>query len=176
MGFRLLNVNQQYLAIVRPVPASRTAIGAAASADIAIGDAYAVDANGNAYHSGADGTVRGICTGFELQAIATVMNGQGPISIDYATAATACSLIGCEDPNVMFEVWADTAAQSNVGGLFNLLDAAPDALFAQSRQKLNVGGGAGTQFRLMKILQSPADNATGANARVAVALAQTYLA
>jgi hypothetical protein len=176
MGFRLLNVNQQYFAVTRPVVQPRTPVGAAASADIAIGDAYALDANGNAYHAGADAVVKGICTGFELQAITTIMNGNGPISIDYATSATAASLIGCEDSNVLFEVWANTAAQNNVGGTFNLLDAAPDPTFAQSRQQLNVSGGAGAQFKLVKLLQSPADNVAGANCRVAVVMAQVIMA
>jgi len=178
MGFRLADVNQAYLAVTRPTPASRTPVGAAASADLAIGDAYALDANGNAYHAGADATVRGIVTGFELQAIAGVMNAQGPLSIDYASAATAASVIGCEDVTTEFECWSDNtigAVQSNVLGLFNLGDAAPDANFAQSRQFLNVNGGAGTQFRIIKLLQSPADNAPGPACRVVVKVAQALM-
>lgn len=178
MGFRPADVNGMFKSVTRPVTQPRVAIGAAASADIAIGDAYSLDANGFAYHAGADAVVRGICLGFELQAISGVMNGNGPISIDYATPTTSCSLIGVEDPDVEFEAITDPitgAVQANVGGVFDLFDVAPDATLAQSRQGLNVFAGPGAQFRLIKILQSPADNTAGASCRVTVRLAQSMM-
>lgn len=178
MGFRLLdNLPTAPRMATYPTPAGRVIVGAAASADIAIGDACAIDATGNAYHSGADGTVRGVCIGFELAPIPTIMNGNGPISIDYMAAAFAGSVVLCIDPNATFECWSDNtigAVQANVGGTFNLGDAAPDQLFRQSRQFLNVNGGAGAQFKLIKLLASPADNSPGPACRVQVKLAQTF--
>src|SRR5215472_15774291 len=160
------NGKTQLVSKPRPVAASRTPVGAAATADLAIGDAYALDANGNAYHAGADATVRGIVRGFRFQAIAGVMNGQGPISVDYLPAASPGVVLGIEDPSVLFEVQTDTFAVTNRGALFNLLDAADDPLWRQSRQSINVGGGAGTQFRAIDIVERPTDNAIGANARI----------
>lgn len=175
MGFRSDSQRTLMKTVTRPIIQPRVPIGAAASADIAIGDAYGIDANGDAYHAGADAVVRGICMGFELQAISGVMNSQGPLSIDYASSTTAVSMIGCEDPSVEFDVWSDNvvgAQQANVGGTFNLGDQAPDSLFGQSRQYLNINGGPGAQFKMIKITQETADNSVGAACRVLVQLAQ----
>lgn len=174
MGFRLLEEQSLIFTRQRNAPAARAVIGAAASADIAIGDAYGIDATGNAYHVGADGVVRGVVIGFALQAVSTIMNGNGPISIDYLTAASQGLIIGAEDPNATFEVWSDPTVgflQLNIGGKFNLLDAAPDPLFRQSRQLLNINGGPGTQFIAVDKVNSPADNAYGPSCRVIASLA-----
>src|SRR5215472_10314061 len=101
------NGKTQLVSKPRPVAASRTPVGAAASADLAIGDAYALDANGNAYHAGSDATVRGIVRGFRFQASGAVMGGQGPVSIDFLPAANAGTIEGIEDPSAEFEVQAD---------------------------------------------------------------------
>lgn len=161
--------------IPRPVLASRTPVGAAVSADLAIGDAYGIDANGNAYHAGADANVRGIVRGFRMQADSRVMGGGGPVSIDYLAAASAGTVLGIEDPAVLFEAQSDTFAVTNIGQPFNLADAAPDPTLRQSRQTINIGGGAGTQFRAIDIVRKPTDNAYGANARVRVRLLQSWL-
>lgn len=163
-------------AIRRPVAASRSAVGAAASADLAIGDAYALDANGNAIHAGPDAVVRGVVRGFEMAANPSVMGGAGPVSIDYLLAANAGAILGIEDPSTLFEVQADTFATTNRGGNFNLADTAPDSTLRQSRQTINIGGGAGVQFKVIDIVNSPADNATGTNARVLCRLLQAELA
>lgn len=174
MGFRLLDFLSAVSTRQRNVPAARVVVGAALSADIAIGDAYGIDANGNAFHAGPDAIVRGVVVGFALQPVSTIMNGNGPISIDYLAAAGAGLVIGCEDPNARFEVWSDAVVgfvQANIGAKFNLGDAAPDSLFRQSRQFLNVNGGPGTQFTAIDKINSPADNAFGASCRVQVQLA-----
>ena len=162
--------------VERPVAASRSAVGAAASAILSVGDAYALDANGNAIHAGADAVVRGIVTGFRLQAVPSVMGGAGPVSQDQLVASDAGWVIGIEDPSAWFEVQADTFATTNIGGSFDLLDAADDTTLRQSRQSLNVGVGAGLQFKAIGIKNSPADNAVGANAVVIVRLLQSELA
>jgi hypothetical protein len=157
----------------RPVAATRSAVGAAASAAIAIGDAYALDAGGFAYHAGADAVVRGICIGFELRPVASIMNGNGPISQDFLPATDSGSLLGVEDGTSTFMCWSDNVVgfvQANADGLFALHDVAPDALFRQSRQYLDVNAGAGTQFRAIDKIDSPADNAYGPACRVMVKL------
>lgn len=182
MGFMPYSLNGKMIANVnpRPVPATRTAsAGGNASTDLAIGDAYAIDVNGNAYRAGPNDVVAGIVVGFRFVGNATIMLGGGPISIDYITGTMGGTgtnqvavILGCEDQTVDFVVQADTFAATNVGGRFNLTDAAPDATYGQSRQKLNVGGGVGVQFEAIDIAQSTGDNAYGANARVVVRLLQ----
>ena len=162
--------------VERPVAAARVAVGAASSAILSVGDAYALDANGNAYHAGADAVVRGIVIGFRLMAQPSIMGGAGPISVDQLVAASAGWIIGIEDPSALFEVQSDTFAVTNIGGSFPLLDAADDTSLRQSRQSMNIGGGAGTQFKAIDIKNSPADNAYGANAVILVRLLQSELA
>ena len=163
----------------RPATAGRTNANAVTNDDISIGDAYTLDTSGNAHRAGTVGTpdtVRGICVGFRLAPFPTVV--PGPLSIDYLTAATAGVLLGCEDPNALFSVQADTFAIANIDGTFNQTDAAPDPSFRQSRQSINIGGGAASpnNFRAIDIEPSPADNAYGANARVLVKLLNSPMA
>lgn len=176
---------------VRPVPTSRTSSvgGGIASTDMAIGDAYAIDASGNTYRAGTQDIVRGIIVGFVLGANGAVMNGNGPVSLDYVTGtlSTAILLIGIEDNDVDFSVQSDTFAATNVGQLFNLKDAAPDSLWRQSRQTINIGGGIGAQFQAIDIVGGPGtwpggtnsnpsmgnpDDAYGANAQIIVKMLQ----
>jgi hypothetical protein len=98
------------------------------------------------------------------------MNGQGPVSIDYLTGSSTPypTILGVEDNGAEFNVQADTLSLAQVGGAVNLLDAAPDPQYRQSRQSINVGGGAGTQFRIIGLVNDPASNAYGANARAIV--------
>lgn len=167
--------------ITRPVPRTRTVnTGGNASTDLAIGDAYALDGTGNAYRAGPGDTVRGIVIGFFMAANPMVMNSAGPVSVDYVSGTPPGAtqqwpiLLGCEDAHAEFWAQSDTFAVANQGGLFNLLDAAPDPIYRQSRQSMNIGGGAGTQFRIMGLVNSPADNAYGQYARVFVRLATSY--
>jgi len=160
----------------RPVAASRTPVGAAASADLAIGDCYALDANGNAYHAGADATIKGVVRGFRFAAQPSVMGGNGPVSVDYLPAASAGTVLGIEDPSTLFEVQADTFAVTNIGGSFKIGDTAPDATLRQSRQYINTGAGAGTQFKVVDIVPRPTDNNYGQYAKVLARLLTADLA
>ena len=184
MGFIPLTTAVKGAIVVRsrPIPAVRQASGGGnASTDIAIGDAIAIDANGNAFRAGPNDAVRGICVGLRFLGDPNTMKGQGPISLEYITGTgnqagttTIAQALVAEDPDAWFEVQSDTFAASNVGGKFNLADAAPDSTYAQSRQTINIGGGLGAQFQAQDIKQSPADNGYGANARVVVRLLQTF--
>jgi hypothetical protein len=161
--------------VVRPVPNVRTASsGGNASTDLAIGDAYALDGNGNAYRAGPNDVVRGIVLGFVLQGNPNVMGGNGPISVDYVTGSPASgtwpNVIGVEDNGAEFAVQADTFAADQVGSNINLLDAAPDPTYRQSRQSVVLANG--IQFKVVGLVNSPAMNAYGANAQVAVRLLQ----
>lgn len=166
--------------ITRPIPRTRGVnTGGNASTDIAIGDAYALDANGNVFRAGNGDPVRGIVIGFVMQANPMVMNAAGPISVDYVTGTPPGATqqwplcLGCEDAEAEFWVQADAFAQNQQGLLVNLVDAAPDPIFRQSRQSVT-SGAAGTQFRIMGLVNSPADNAYGTNARVFVRLMQSF--
>jgi hypothetical protein len=175
MGFTPLKpMGKENASVVpRPIPAVRTvSAGGNASRDIAIGDAYSLDANGNAYRAGPNDAVRGIVIGIRFVASTLVMGGQGPVSEDYSANGAIDVLLGCEDNYVDFMVQADTFAATNINGQFNLADAAPDSTLSQSRQTLNVGSGAGIQFKAQDIVQSFADNAYGTNARVIVRMLQ----
>lgn len=168
--------------ITRPTPNTRAAnTGGNASTDLAIGDAYSLDANGAVFRAGPGDQVRGIIIGFFFQANAMVMNGAGPISVDYVTGTPPPSnpqltwplVLGCEDAEAEFWVQSNGFVASQAGLLVNVLDAAPDPIFRQSRQTVNTGA-AGTQFRIMGLVNSPADNAYGPNARVFVRMMQTF--
>lgn len=156
----------------RPVLSGRVATASATEVIISIGDAYTLDANGNAKHAGPNDVVFGIVHTIELAPVTSIMNSQGPVSQEQLQSTDAGAIIGIEDPVVLFEVQADTFAVANINGLFNLADALANALFRQSRQSLSVGGGAGVQFRALDIINRPTDNAYGNNARVLVKLAQ----
>lgn len=173
-GFITLASYEPDKVVQRHVAANRAVVGAAASAALAIGDACGIDANGYAFHAGADVAVRGIVVGFVLAPIPTIMNSQGPISQDYLPATDAGDVLLIEDPNVEFLVYTDLFARTDEGGLFNLQDGAPNALFRQSIQALDVSAGAGTQFKALRLDNSPADNAYGNYARAVVKLAQAF--
>lgn len=162
----------------RNIPITPTTnTGGNVSLNLAIGDAYSLDASGNVYRSGPNDVVRGICIGFRFLANQSVMNGQGPVSIDFYTSGgtAASTVLGCEDPTVMFSVQSDTFAQANIGMSVNLVDAAPDSTLRQSRQSVSILGGVGTQFRVIDLVQDLAANATGANAVIYVSLLQTIV-
>lgn len=161
--------------VVRPVPNVRTPnTGGNASTDLAIGDAYALDGNGNVYRAGTGDIVRGIILGFVLQGNPSVMGGNGPISVDYVSGSPSSgtwpNVIGVEDNGAEFAVQADTFAANQVGSNINLLDAAPDPTYRQSRQSVVLSNG--IQFKVIGLVNSPAMNAYGANALVAVRLLQ----
>lgn len=166
--------------ITRPIPQTRGVnTGGNASTDLAIGDAYALDANGNVFRAGPGDTVRGIVIGFTFQANAMVMNANGPISVDYVAGTPPAPTLnwplclGCEDAQAEFWVQSNGFTAAQAGLLVNLLDAAPDPIYRQSRQTINTGA-AGTQFRVMGLVNSPADNAYGPNARIYVRMMQTF--
>jgi len=191
MGFTPLDAGGRSNLIVRPrpVPTTRTSSsGGNASTDLAVGDAYAIDAAGNAYRAGPGDVVRGIVISFVLQANQTVMGGNGPVSIDYVTGtlSSAIMLLGIEDPTAAFSIQSNTFAASNIGSKVNLVDAAPDSTFRQSRQSVLVGT-VGMQFQCGDILGGPGtspsggnpamgspNDAYGANAQITVRLLQTF--
>lgn len=156
----------------RPVVANRNPTGSASTAILSVGDAYTLDANGNALHAGPNDVVYGIVDLIELEAVPTIMNANGPVSVDQVMQPYSAFIIGIEDSKVFFETQADNFNPPNIGQLYNLNDTvAPSTLFRQSRQYIATGA-AGTQFRAMDIAYRPTDNAYGANARVIVRLAQ----
>ncbi len=185
MGFSpYIGARQSFIVVSRPVPAARQASGGGnASLDIAVGDAYGLDGNGNAFRAGPNDSVRGIVIGFRFLGNANVMSGQGPISLDYISGlfgqvgtTTIAYILGCEDPAALFSVnvaSGNTFNASNVGTKANLTDAAPDSVYAQSRQTINATGG-GAQFVIEDIAQIPADNAYGTNPLVVVRMLQTF--
>lgn len=163
---------------VRPTTNPRhAASGGNASVDLALYDAYALDAAGFAYRAGPNDAVRGIVCGFVFQASPLVMNGMGPVSIDYITGygTPNPSILGCEDAGAEFAVQTDNFTQAMVGASINLADAAPDPLFRQSRQTVTTAA-VGTQFKAIDILNSPATNAYGINAVAVVRMLQTIQA
>jgi len=158
--------------IRRPVLANRAKTASATETILSAGDAYTLDANSNALHAGPNDVVYGIVLAIELEAVPTIMNAMGPVSVDQILAAYSGAIIGIEDPSVYFEVQADTFATNNENGLYNLVDALANTLFRIGSQSLGVAGGPGTQFRAIDIVNRPTDNAYGANARVIVKLSQ----
>lgn len=156
----------------RPVVANRAQTASASTAILSVGDAYTLDANGNALHAGPNDVVKGIVELIELEAVPNLMNSNGPVSVDQMLQAYFGAIIGIEDSRVFFEVQSNVFNTANIGALFNLNDTiAPSLLFRQSRQYLFVPT-AGLQFRSVDIAYRPTDNAYGVDARVIVRLAQ----
>jgi hypothetical protein len=163
--------------VTRPVPNIRHASsGGNASTDLAIGDFYALDENGNAYRAGPNDVVVGLVHGWVLQGNPNVMAGQGPISVDYVSGAPASgswpNLIGIEDPTIDISIQADTFAAAQLGAQINLLDAAPDPTYRQSRQSVVVAT-PGIQLKVMGLVNYTSMNAYGANAQVFVRMIQS---
>lgn len=162
-GFTLLRTGGK----TDPVRRERTATGA-----LAMGDAYKLDANGNATRvsSGSD-VVKGIVEGFVLQGLAA--SPSGPESIDYLASTETGSIIGIEDPTAEFVVQATTFASSDIGKNADISDSAPNAALRRSRQQVDGGSlGSGDQVKVLGLLDSPADNAFGSYAKVVVKLLQ----
>jgi hypothetical protein len=157
--------------IRRPVLANRAKTASATETILSVHDAYTLDANGNALHAGPNDVVFGIVLALELEAVPTIMNGNGPVSVDQMLTAYAGAIIGIEDTNAYFEVQTDNFNTNNENGLFNLVDALANTLFRQSQQSITTGA-AGVQFRAIDIVNRPTDNAYGANARAIVRLSQ----
>lgn len=176
MGFKLhAEAGKKHpFTVPRPVPAVRNVSdGGNASFDLAIGDAYGIDANGNAFRAGPNDPVRGIVMAIRFVASSLVMNGNGPVSNDYLANGATGVIIGAEDAQALWEVQANTFQITNVGQMVNLVDAAPDATLSQSRQSVDLNS-TGNQFVVEGFIDSLADNALGTNARVYVKLAQTF--
>jgi hypothetical protein len=140
-----------------------------------IGDAYTLDANGNAFRAlGSEAetasVVRGVVEGFRLQAIGASPNG--PVSKDYIADSDSGFIIGIEDEEAVFVVEISSFAATEVGNDCDLTNVDGDSVpLRQSRQYLDSGtlgtGGSG-QFVIVDLYQSPADNAYGNNAQVLV--------
>jgi len=143
------------------------------SGNLAPGDVYTVDTAGAAARAAAGGIVRGVCEGIVLNPIPA--SAQGPVSQDYIASGDGGSIIGIEDADAEFivQTGAGFDATTDIGKLCSHVDAAPNAALAQSRQYLDAAGAAGTNFKLLAMVDSPADNATGDYAWVVVRLLLT---
>ncbi len=167
----------------RPVPAVRTAsTGGNASTDLALGDLYAIDANGNVYRAGPGDVVRGVINGFEIQAnpgnppgsavnsIGNLITGNG----GQTGTTQIASALGIEDNACSFEMQADSyPAGTPPYGVYNLIDAAPDNVYGISQQRVGIlAGPVGSQIKVIGLKTSTGDNSFGVNARVIVQLVQ----
>lgn len=155
----------------RPVLAGRVATATATEVTICIGDPYTLDTLGNAMHAGPGDVVYGIVAAIGLNAVFPVMFGQGPVSQEILTAGEGGYIMGYESMDYYFEVQTPNFTPSNIGGLFNLVDAAYHVRLRQSRVYLGTTA-AGTQFRAIDIIPRPTDNTYGPNARVICRLNQ----
>jgi hypothetical protein len=176
IGFKLHAPDGKANAPVRPRPVvavRQPSGGGNASYDIAIGDAYAIDVNGNAFRAGPNDAVRGVVIGFRFIAVSTIMNSNGPVSEDYSANGSVDTILGVEDDITLFEVQSDNFTAPMAGMKVNLVDAAPDSTLSQSRQSLTTAA-QGTQFQIQDLVPSLADNAYGTNARVFCRLLQTF--
>lgn len=116
-------------------------------------------------------TVRGIVEGIELNPIAA--SPDGPVSQDYIPAADAGGIIGIEDSDCHFRVQATTFANTNLGFRANLVNGTPSTVLRQSRQEIDgatLNASNDLEFLCIDIVQSPADNDYGANAKIDVQL------
>lgn len=165
-GFSLLRSGGK----AEPRRAIRQVLGGRAT-DLMIGDAYELDAAGNATRAtAANANVRGIVEAPEVRPIAATP--QDSASQDYIPAADAGSIIGIEDDDAEFLVQIDDTVNPNfVGADCVLADAPGDIPLRQSRQSVALGAG---PFTLMELYQSPADNAPGPNALVVVRVKRTF--
>lgn len=139
----------------RPVLANR-------AKDLMVGDAYVLDAGGNASRLTAaadDGAPIGIVEGIDLNPIGA--SPQGPVSQDYIPAAEAGAIIGIEDDQAVFEVMDADAlgfvAATDTGKDAAILDADGSQQFRRSRQSI-VTDAVNKQFYIIGLVPSPADN------------------
>ncbi len=172
-GFQLLRASglREPRRVKRHVLATRTF-------DLGIGDAYTLDGSMNAVQAigteGSIGTVRGIVEGIILAAIAASPNG--PVSQDYIPAADAGDIIGIEDNNCDFLVQATLALATDFGQTADLVNFAVfNEPLRQSRQEIDSASvGASKNFIMIQLLDSPADNALGAFAKIVVRLRNAF--
>ena len=174
IGFYLLQPKgkKEPFTIRRQVAGSR-------SLSIMVGDAYTLDGSAQAERAegteGTPDTVRGIVMGIDLAPLPA--SAQGPVSQDYITAADAGAILGIEDESATFRVQITTIAVTDLGKNANLVNGTNSTLLRQSRQELD-GGTLATsdfEFRVQDLLQSPADNAFGAFAKVVAQLRHTLM-
>ncbi len=130
------------------------------------GDAYTVLADGSIIRV-VDGNVEvhGVCEGPELNEPLFGME-----SNEYIAAADEGYIIGIEDPSAVFRVQASGDFQlTNINDNCDLVDADGSTLLAQSRQAIDSGTlGSGNQFKVVDLVQAPADNAVGNYAHMLV--------
>ena len=146
---------------------------ASRGSDLMVGDAYTLDSGNNASKATAGDPVYGIVEGIQVAPIAA--SPQGPVSQDYIPAADSGDIIGIEDPDAVFNVQVTTIDITTQGNAkANLLDAPGSEALRRSRQEIDGGTlGAGTQFQVLGLVPSPADNASGAFAQIMVRMLQT---
>jgi hypothetical protein len=144
------------------VPTSETA-------NLYIGDSVII--NGSADTNGVPSVIK--ATAGTSNRITGVITGWVPnpsiVANGYRVTATAAYAIVEDDPNVMYEVQATTAAVTDVGANINLA-AATGSRLTQSATYANgaqIGTGATYQLRILGFAQRP-DSETGAYAKLLV--------
>lgn len=132
MGFRLYQFGGK-----RAPKTIERSVAAARADDLFPGDAYELDTNGLAIRAVAANTAHGIVMGISLNPKSG--STQGPESQDYIPLADAGAIIGCEDPDAIFEVQLDApyVAADMLGFTFDLLNTDGDQALGQSRQQLD---------------------------------------
>lgn len=150
----------------------RRAAASGRDKDLMIGDAYTLDVDGSALRlEVATDPMNGIVEGIDLNPIAA--SPQGPVSQDYIPAADAGAIIGIEDPDALFRVMITTIDTTmDIGKSAAIVDVDGSQALRRSRQSI-VLDGTNKQVTILELLDSPADNASGAFAQVVVRLLQT---
>ena len=160
MGFRLvLTGGHEPIRRKRPVNTDN------ANA-IAPGDAYTIQADGTVTRCDNAHPPNGVVEGIDLEGV-----DEGPVSRDYLPAGIAGNIIGFEDPTAQFEVQTNAViplTAFDTGAEVNIVDAAPNAIPAQSRQQ--VGDVGGNQFRLVGSIDRPLNTPFIQYAKVTVGL------
>lgn len=139
--------------------------------DLAPGDAYTIEADGNVTRVLDETTpIHGIVEAIVLK------TKDGPVSYAMLPADVAGEVIGIEDPDCEFEVQLSGATgfiATSTGQPANVLDAAPDTTLHRSRQSLDdTTIGTGVQVNVLRLVDRPG-NAIGQYAKVACRLIQT---
>lgn len=140
--------------------------------DLMIGDAYTLDVDMTALRATLNtDVIKGIVEGIILAPVPTYPADS--ISQDFIANSDAGDIIGIEDSQAEFEVMATTIADpDDRGKSLAIVDVDGDRPLRQSRQSVVLDAG-NHQFTNMGLVDSPADNAAGAFARIVVRLFTT---
>lgn len=166
MGFRqIFSGGHEPIRRQRAADADRTT----PNGDIAPGDAYTIEADGNVTRCDGNTAPNGVCEGIALKGV-----NEGPVSYQYLPGNVAGNVIGIEDILTEFEVQTNAVisqADLDAGAEVNVVDAAPDTVLGQSRQQVGDVGGA--QFKVVAHVDRPNNDATAVNSKVIVKLLES---